>query len=186
MKNILACLVIGLFITQISFAQSPVHFGIKTGANFTSLENTSTNFKYDAAVGYLGGLFVRFDLPKKWIIQPEAYYSVKRNEFNVPGLSFTQEKADVDAVLLLGYRVVDNALFNFRAMAGPYNSFNVGSSLPSFATEEFEKSTLGYQAGLGVDIAFFTLDVRYEGSFSEIQKDLKYSNIQVALGFKFI
>jgi hypothetical protein len=185
MKKTCTLLLATLLITALSYAQSPLHFGVKLGANYSTLEPEGISSNY--ALGFLGGVFVRVDLPEKLILQPELYYSLKRSEIELPlGLGkVDQEKGDVDLALLLGYRLVDVELFNFRLMGGVVNSFNMSDNFGATAGE-YEKSSLGYQAGLGVDVANITIDARYEGSFGDVITGTKYKGIQLAIGFKFI
>jgi hypothetical protein len=51
----------------------------------------------------------------------------------------------------------------------------------------YNNSTLGYQAGAGVDIGPITADVRYEGGLTEINKNYgqKQNLWAVSVGFKF-
>jgi hypothetical protein len=189
MKKIGILLLSTFLFTAVGYAQSPVHFGVKLGANYSTLETDVSGFSSKYAAGFLGGVFARVDLPKKLVLQPELYYSLKRGEieapsvFGVGGGTTEMEKGDLDAALLLGYRLVDLELFNFRLMGGVVNSFNMNDNLSG---GDFEKSSLGYQAGVGVDLANITVDVRYEGSFGEVTNGIKYKGVQLALGFKFI
>ena len=179
MKKVFLVSVVAIFLSINAFAQSPVHFGLKGGAYYADFSPDFDN----PALGYLGGVFVRFDLPKKIILQPEVYYSLKRSE-NLLSNDFT-DKGDVDIALLGGYRFVDNKLFKFRLMAGVVNSINVTDNLPA-GSEGFESNSLGYSAGLGIDITKLTFDVRYESSFGDVAPGLKFSGFQAALGFKFL
>ena len=194
MKNLLITTLSLALFSSVTFAQIPVHFGIKLGANYSSMESDIDAIKTDAAAGFLGGVFARVDLPKNLLIQPEVYYSIKKSTIKTPSIDLNGEpitredeveKGDLDLALLLGYKLVDTKLFNLRLMAGAVNSMNVSDNLAK-DVEEYEKSSMGYQVGIGADVAKFTFDIRYEGSFGDIQKDVKYKGYQLAIGFKFI
>ena len=176
MKKLVAILVVLSTITLTLKAQSPVHFGLKGGTYYSEFSGVGKS-----ALGYLGGVFVRIDLPKKFVVQPEVYYSLKRGE--VSGVDDYIEKSDLDIALLGGYRVIDNTLFNFRLMAGVVNSVNLDKQ---DGLGSFEANSLGYSAGLGFDVTKLTFDVRYESSFGDVAPGTKFSGFQLALGFKFI
>lgn len=193
MKNLLITIVCLVMFSSLAMAQSPIHFGIKVGANYSNMKADIESVKTKYATGYLGGVFARLDLPAKFVIQPEIYYSLKKSQFeqevnrngSTVKVDSDLEKGDIDLALLLGYRLIDLELFNLRLMGGVVNSMNINDNLEE-EFDEFEKNSLGYQAGVGADVANFTFDVRYEGSFSEIQDNFKYTGFQLAIGLKFI
>ena len=96
--------------------------------------------------------------------------------------------------LLLGKSFGSEDL-NFRLMVGPVYSYimdqdknfsaNFGGAYADFGN--YKNSTLGYQAGAGVDIGPVTADVRYEGGLTEINKSYgqKQNLWAVSVGFKF-
>ena len=173
--------------------------------------------------GTVGG-FVRVNL-KKFYIQPEALFSLKGGKFDLKTTyntgsgtvttkpSYTVNLSTIDVPIMLGYKLLDAEVMNLRVMAGPMASFVVGGEYkitqdgvdPSTgspypdqnlkAKDYIEGAIWSYQAGVGVDVATFTFDLRYEGSFTDIAKDVVGSNItfsqhisliQLSAGFKFL
>jgi len=96
---------------------------------------------------------------------------------------------------LIGARFGPNSL-NFRVMAGPVYVANLSTSeslSQNFTNAyndfgHYKNSTLGYQAGFGVDIGAITADLRYQGNFSDI--DQSYGQRQniwaLSVGFKIL
>jgi hypothetical protein len=97
--------------------------------------------------------------------------------------------------LLVGARFGPGSL-NFRIMAGPvYTSVlstsesisqNFSNAYDDFG--HYRNSTLGYQAGVGVDIGALTADLRYEGNLTDINPS--YGQRQnlwaLSVGFKIL
>lgn len=80
-------------------------------------------------------------------------------------------------------------------MAGPIASFNINSeikdAIETVDDVEFKKSTLGYQAGLGVDIGNLSVDAKYEGGLSSVtdnigtfETDNRINQWVLSVGFK--
>lgn len=92
---------------------------------------------------------------------------------------------------MLGFK-----LFKFlRLQAGPVASIDMDSDLRdanhTIQDVDYEKATLGYQAGIGLDIGNFILDAKYESSLSTITKnigrfdtDQRINQFILSVGFK--
>jgi hypothetical protein len=181
-------------------------FGIKAGANLSNINGSNDlslnagssafNFKDNSnrSLGFAGGVFFRFG--RTFYIQPEVLLSQKGGKFNVykDGVKDENGKVDVrfsnlDVPVLFGVRV---AKF-FRVNVGPMASLrmsNNGKIKDSFdqvtgsnSSGEFNnRLAFGYQAGVGLDFGRVSLDVRYEGNFSEIVK-VNFDNATTASQF---
>lgn len=196
---------------MISYAASAQYdpafrFGIKAGANLSnvngsndlSLNSGSSAFNFkdndNRSLGFAGGVFFRFG--KTFYLQPEILLSQKGGKFNVykDGVQDGDGKVDVrfsnlDVPVLFGVRV---AKF-FRVNVGPMASLrlsNNGKIRDSFddvtggnsSAEINNRLAFGYQAGVGVDFGRVSLDVRYEGNFTEIVK-VNFDNATTASQF---
>lgn len=196
---------------MISYAASAQYdpafrFGIKAGANLSnvngsndlSLNSGSSAFNFkdndNRSLGFAGGVFFRFG--KTFYLQPEILLSQKGGKFNVykDGVQDGDGKVDVrfsnlDVPVLFGVRV---AKF-FRVNVGPMASLrlsNNGKIKDSFddvtgsnsSAEINNRLAFGYQAGVGVDFGRVSLDVRYEGNFTEIVK-VNFDNATTASQF---
>jgi hypothetical protein len=207
MKNIMIAL-FALLIAHAATAQydPAFRFGIKAGANLSNINGSNDlsivhsgnafDFKDNdnRSLGFVGGVFFRFG--KTFYIQPEVLLSQKGGRFNVyeDGVQNSDGKVDVrfsnlDVPVLFGVRV---ARF-FRVNVGPVaslrlsNNGKLGDSFDEIAGEnsnaEFRnRLAYGYQAGVGVDFGRLSLDVRYEGNFTEIAK-IKFDNATTARQF---
>lgn len=202
------------FLFVLAFAKANVSFsqfslGIRGGVNFSQLK---TDFKtqsfgdnlqqsLDTKTGYVGGIYAR--IGNKFFIQPELIFSAKGGNINIlPTSGSTSQTvaidySSIDVPLLIGFK-----LGPLRLNAGPMASFIVSSdgldeALKKYSSnlgESFKNAAYGYQAGGGLDIGSLSVDLRYEGSLSEIS-GLNSSNInfsqkgnlwQLTLGLKIL
>ena len=181
-------------------------FGIKAGANLSNINGSNDlslssggnafNFKDNdnRSLGFAGGVFFRFG--RSFYVQPEVLLSQKGGKFNVykDGVQNSDGKVDVrfsnlDVPVLFGVRI---AKF-FRINAGPMASLRMSSNGKigdSFddVTGDNSNTTFknrlayGYQAGVGVDLGRLSLDVRYEGNFTDVVK-INFDNATTASQF---
>jgi hypothetical protein len=179
LRSILATLVLTLAGAS-AFAQSPVHFGLKGGVNYSKIHFTEGARRPDGQyyTGFHGGVFGRLDLGRLYV-QPELLYTEKGSRVTVPAgttsspTTGTVELKTLDMPVLLGVKLVDAKLANLRMMGGPVFSNTLAQRsevLQRIGDKQFtfNKQNVGYQVGLGVDVATFTFDARYEGSLREI------------------
>lgn len=173
-----------LFLATTGYSQ--LNLGLK--ASYTSslsIDNISSvpagqyNFNKlnsDLKNNFQGGAFARLSLGKIYI-QPEILYSFAKKGYQVTFADGTTVDKSlnmntIDVPILLGYKLLDLKLMNIRAFAGPKLRFNAGSQLdPQVISSggtnattlyyEAKKAQAGLEAGVGVDLLMFTLDLRY-------------------------
>ncbi|MCY7350399.1 MAG: PorT family protein [Cytophagaceae bacterium] len=132
---------------------------------------------YDSRTGLAGGVWMRFG--RTLYLQPEAVISSKGGAFEVyyNGQNVSNlvkvKLTTIDVPVLIGLK-----LGPLRVNAGPMASFVVnnnqtlGNALSQYTTgsidDAFQKAFYGYQLGGGLDIGSWSLDVRYEGSLSDV------------------
>ena len=191
MKKILlsAALLMAICIS----ANAQFDLGVKAGVNFSTI-NTD-NLKNSSVAGYQAGLFAR--IGGAFYLQPELYLSGTGGHFESDDNSYSGDVhfTNLNVPLLLGARFGPKNL-NFRIMAGPiYTSvLSTSESLSqnfSNAYNDFghyRNSTLGYQAGVGVDIGAITADLRYEGNLTDINPDYgqRQNLFALSVGFKIL
>jgi hypothetical protein len=195
-----------LLFSGFLFAQLPFNFGIKAGVT-TSKLTTDIGETQSAILNFQGGAFARINV-KKFYIQPEIYFTKKGGEikdsieFNggVKGVKKINLNT-IDVPLLIGYKLFDAKLVNLRVMAGPVMSFvikkdpkitydghNVDLANDFYKKDNFENQTWALQAGAGMDVLMFSLDIRYEWGLNDIYKpsqaDFKNNIFLVSLGWK--
>ena len=130
------------------------------------------------------GLFARIPLGKVVYLQPEVLYSIQKKNFELTlpdilsgGSTVTLNRfaniSTVDVPILVGAKLLDLKIVNLRAFAGPMIRLDAGSSLdftktdpnstfdPNTLVKEIQKANIGLEAGIGVDVLMFALDLRY-------------------------
>jgi hypothetical protein len=178
-------------------AKAQFTLGLKGGVNVSKL-NTD-NFTQSSIAGYQFGAFARFG--KGLFLEPELYAASKGGQFNFESNGSTTggnarvRFTTLDVPVLIGESFGASS-FNIRAMVGPVYSYvldrnssfsdNLSSAYQDLG--DFNHSTLGYQAGLGVDLGNIALDGRYEGGLTSINKTYgERPNLWTfTLGFKIL
>lgn len=191
-----------LLVAAISFsAKAQFSLGVKGGINFSHLSVNNGTIDANELPGYQIGLWTRFG--KGFYVQPEIYLGSSGSNFN---FNYNQSDQTVtesgnvrfttlNVPLLVG-QSFGLSKFNFRLMAGPMYSYilntdqnlsqNVKNAYQDFGN--YRNSTLGYQAGAGVDVLNFSVDLRYEGGLTEINPAYgQRQNVwHLSLGYKFL
>ena len=195
-------LLILLFFLSISlFAQqnkSSFRIGIKAGLSTSDIDVNALNILdeggtdrlslavKDAKYGLHAGIVLRAQI-NKFLIQPEIL-------FNSNTVDYTVEDFDnsdmVNNVLSEKYQYLDIPVllgFKFgplRLQGGPVGHIFLDSSSDFFDLndinyrQEFENMTIGWQAGLGLDIWSVMIDLRFEGNFTNFGNHLNFAGQQ--------
>jgi hypothetical protein len=193
MKKLLLSIAI---ITAAAFsAKAQFSLGIKGGVNFSKI-NTD-NVSESTKTGYQAGIFAR--VGSSIYLQPELYLGSSGGKFafqtnnNTVTTEGKVKFTTLNLPLLIGKGFGGDNL-NFRIMAGPVYSYvldkndNFSSAVNSAYADfgDYKKSTLGFQAGAGVDIGHITADFRYEGGLTKINENFgQRQNLwALSIGFK--
>lgn len=192
-KLILSLALLAMALTGYSQGFS---FGPKIGLSQTKLDLKSDDFKSgDSKFGYHVGVFARIGLGGLYL-QPEVLYTQTQGQFSFDeGVGAIKEyEADfnrVDIPVMLGFK-----MFNLlRVQAGPIASINVNSELKEAGETvrdvDYKDATIGYQAGLGVDIGNLIIDAKYESSLDKVtgnvgnfSTDQRVNQWILSVGFK--
>jgi len=195
MKKYLLSLAV-LIAVSIS-AKAQFSLGIKGGVNFSKI-NTD-NFNESTKTGYQVGVFAR--VGGATYLEPELYLGSSGGNFDSnaspTGTSYSGSVkfTTLNVPLLLGHKFGSSST-NLHIMAGPVYSYimsqdknfpqNFNAAYNDFG--HYNNSTIGYQAGAGVDIIGLTADLRYEGGLSKLNSNYgQRANIwSVSVGFKFL
>jgi len=187
-----------LLSSSILFGQFTV--GPKVGYNAsklsTNLDTVSSNFKS----GFQIGVFVR--IGKKFYLQPEIYYTTQGGVFQSNANDWEQKVSigSLDVPVLVGFKLLNAKAVNLRILAGPLASFVVNKSvkesggiLGPIENADINNINWGVQVGAGLDVLFFTLDVRYQIGLNNMIKEIENATINsknnvwvVSLGFKIL
>ena len=191
-----------ILIAALSFsAKAQFSLGVKGGVNFSHLSVNNGRINSTTLPGYQIGLWTR--IGKGFYVQPEVYLGSSGSNFDFQYDQSNQTVTESGKVrfttlnvpLLVGQSFGLSKL-NFRLMAGPMYSYilnndqnlsqNVNNAYRDFGN--YKNSTLGYQAGAGVDVLKFSVDLRYEGGITEINPAYgQRQNVwHLSLGYKFL
>lgn len=190
-KLIILCVV--LFVANAAMAQ--FSFGPRAAliSTSTSLEEDLANIKEGSAkVGYQLGVFARFNLIGIFV-QPELLFTSSGSALDVTGVGeVSVDFNKIDVPVMVGMK-----LGPVRLQVGPSFSFlssaeRTISGVVTDVKENYESSTVGYQAGVGIDISKLVIDLKYEGSLSTFSENLpgglvadqRVSQWVLAVGFK--
>jgi hypothetical protein len=187
MKKLLAI----TFVVLISIpAFSQLKFGIKAGVSTNSLKmddlktvsSGSTSYTVaaleNAKYGFHAGGFLRLTILGLYV-QPELLFSTRTNEYTVTNVQTTastvvkQNFNKLDIPVMVGYKFGP-----VRLNVGPAASLLINTPKELIDNSDYKsmysKMTIGYQAGLGLDILKkLTIDVRYEGSLKKYQNQIE-------------
>lgn len=177
MKKILLTISV---LTMLGFAASAqvlpsFQFGLKAGANLSTLSSTNT-FSSSAQAGYLGGIWARFGA-LGFNFQPELYVTGK--DVKVENGTGTAKFTSVDMPLLFGGKFGAMGVGG-RLYTGPVASFAVDHNQSFFTatkdavTFDRKDTNVAWQFGAGLDIQAISIDLRYEAGITK--RDYTLSN----------
>lgn len=151
----------------------------------------------DAEFGFQYGLFVRVKVPVIGLyVQPEVLFSKSESTITSGAQNVDLSFNRVDVPIMIGGKIGP-----LRINAGPSLSFLTGAESDVAGAvvdikDNYSNATLGFQAGIGVDILKFVIDLKYEGALGDkfgdaitaggntFSTDERASQIVLAVGFK--
>jgi hypothetical protein len=152
------------------------------GLNFTDWTKDDATGEFKARAGWQIGGSVAFG--KRFYVEPGLFYVGKSTEFqtssNLP--SINEFKADLNGIrvpLTVGVNLLGNekTVFSLRGFGGFSGFFvtSVGDDLEPIK-DELNKAQWGTFLGAGIDIWKIFVDLSYEWSLTNIQKDVNLIN----------
>jgi hypothetical protein len=203
MKKIFLLVILVFFSASVTFGQ--FCWGLKIGYNASKLHSSLDSIKSSFSSGFHFGAFVRFG--KKVYLQPELYYTLQGGVFQgnlaktVDNWKQNVTVGSMDIPVLVGFKLIDVKVVNWRIMAGPMASFVVNSKITDvdlagpIKKSDINSANWYVQVGTGVDVFFLTLDIRYQIGLNQMIKsaealaktyDINATNNMwvVSLGFK--
>ena len=150
-------------------------------STWENISNTATGAYNESGknnTGFNLGLSAKVNLPLSLFLMPEIYYTTLKSEFTLPdntGTTLEVKSNRVDVPVLLGYNVMGDMLGIFL---GPVASYNLASENQFNDFKENAKNdfTVGYQFGAQVQLQKFIINGRYEGAFTDDQRDFINNN----------
>lgn len=185
-----------IFFTVGTVSAQEFSIGPRVGLSQGNVEVNGERFsKGNSKMGYHVGLFAR--LGGNFIyLQPEVLYTNTGGEFkeSVQGMGDVKYEATfnrLDVPVLVGLKFADF----FRIQAGPVASFLLNSDVTqdvgNASLPDYKKSTLAYQAGIGVDVGNMILDLKYEGPLGDVSErvagfstDQRQNQLILSLGIR--
>ncbi len=141
----------------------------------------------DAKYGLQVGAFMRFQGKKHFFIQPEIQINTTKSEYEIEDLTnegvkdlVKESYHNISVPLNMGLKYGP-----LRLQGGAISTFHIGGASDLKDIEGYEqnfKTTLGWQAGLGLDIWKIALDLRYEGDLSQYANHMEFFGEDVAFG----
>ena len=182
-----------LFVTY-NVANAQVAYGVKAGFNynFADVEKSSNldSFNPENKAGFNVGAFLRVKIPILGVyVQGEPTYTKLNTGITLDGKPTTLSTNRFDLPVLGGIKM----LGLLRLYAGPVFSWNLGSDvdLNSYKVVVEDKSSVGGQVGVGVELWKILLDARYEFgvghdlSVSGLADDFTNKGSQIILGVAY-
>ena len=180
MKNYLLGLFFIFAATFTALSQTTFEYGLKGGINYSmggEIEGNTSNTTYwggtaegEGALGFHGGVFGQVNFGK-FFIRPEVVYSSLTQEFAIPkkeeNTEFNVQTFTIP--LLLGYNIYGP----LDIYAGPVYSNVLDAQIPNEELNDVivvQSTPINAQVGAKVEIGRFGLDVRYEHSLSEAER----------------
>jgi hypothetical protein len=151
-------------------------------------------------LGWHAGVFARVGLSSLYI-QPEILISQSGGGINIDSAGTvtkgTLTFSNLDVPIMIGYKFAKI----LRVNAGPVFSYmlsNKASDNVRNWDQKYKTGTIGYQAGIGLDISKILIDLKYQGNLSKLgdsvtipgtsqsfNTDMKNSQIILSVGLKF-
>ncbi len=185
MKRLLITLVVLLFFATTSTYAQFFTIGPKFGVSSSNLKikEAENIISGQSTVGFHAGLFTRITI-LGFYIQPEATFTSAGGQ-----IKFADESGAVfNQISKLTYNKLDVPVLAgiklgkiLRINAGPSFSLILDEDARSKGTmaevrSNYQKSTVGFQMGGGLDLGKLTLDVRYEGNLSKLGDSINFGN----------
>ncbi len=170
-------LIIAVFFTAGTLVAQDFSIGPKVGISQGNISVGDDGYEAgDDKYGYHVGLFVRMG-GNSFYVQPEFLYSNTGGSFNQSNSALPENALEanfnrLDIPLMAGIKVWNF----FRIQAGPVASILLDYELKQagqvIQNADYSSATIGYQAGIGLDIGNLIIDFKYENSLSNISKNV--------------
>ena len=175
-----------------------VEFGVNAGYRASTLSAKPDTVVPAFGSGFHVGGFAR--IGKKFFLQPEFCYTYQTSTVSGDLTSWEQRTAigSLDIPILGGIRFLNSEKARIRLMAGPVVSFVVNRKITDLTdipgplgNGDINNINWGLQAGAGVDLYRFSLDIRYQFGLNNVIREVgttvwnsKNSIWIIGLGFR--
>jgi hypothetical protein len=160
------------------------------GINFNDFTKQPATGEYSSQVGWqIGGTVAIGD---RFYFEPGIFYAEKSSKYSSGNPSVSDTKFDISGVRIpvgVGFKLFGaEAPINVRAMGG--GSAFIVTSVSDGPKSDYSTPAWGLYAGAGVDVLMLFLDLKYEWSLTNVQKDVsqidvgKSRTFYINLGFR--
>jgi len=169
---------VALFCVTFLSAQTTIKPGV--GLNFTDFSKDPASSEFKAKVGYQIGGSVAFG--KKFYVEPGLFYVGKSTEFTSTSTTTPETQnfkiSGLRIPVAVGLNIIGNekTTLSLRGFGG-VSGFFVTSVSDDIDKDEINKSNFGVFAGAGLDFWKLYLDLSYEWSLTNVQKDVSAIDI---------
>ena len=166
------------------------HFGPQIGYTASNLTVNRSEIVNNLKNNLLIGVFARFG--NKIYVQPEVNWltqgSVFKYEFDISNPNPVEQNIKISSLQVpvsIGWRIINLKVVNIRVFGGVTANFALkttinttnGNGSEYLVPDDFKSVYWQWQAGLGVDVFMFAIDVKYLGGMSNVfSKDIQYDN----------
>ena len=171
-----------LLISGVMFGQ--FHFGPQIGYSASNLTLDTDSITNGLKNNLLLGAFVR--MGKKIYVQPEVNWMTQGSVFKYQGIGVPLEQeiklSTIQVPVNLGWRIINLEIVNIRLFAGVAANFLMNATVNTtsgnsddyenvLVPDDFKNVTWQWDAGLGVDVLMFAIDVKYMGGLTNVLND---------------
>lgn len=181
MKKIFFVVLCSVITWSVSAQEKPWQFGIRGGFNSTTVKMKNLQFensgqRSNAEIGYIGGLFARYNANKHLFIEPGVEWS--RRQVNVQNTPKDNKfrTFSIDVPVMVGTNVLTMPMFRWRAYTGPAFSFIYNDPVfYGYGNKEFKPDTFmpHWRLGTGFDMWKVGLDFYYEQGLKKFGEGIK-------------
>ena len=177
-----------------SFAHAQIALRPYIGINSHSLTKDFADANWKSAIGYQVG--ADFQIGSRFFVQPGVQLEFARNQIDSVNIGniFDLKRTHFRVPVMVGYAFGNlDGNFSFRIFTGPNANIVLSESSGSFISkEDLKNAVFGWNAGAGIDISIFFIDLGYQFGLSEVFKssvnnsskdNLFYANAGVRLRF---
>jgi hypothetical protein len=160
------------------------HFGPQIGYSASNISLNTDSITNGLKNNFLIGAFVR--MGKKIYVQPEVNWMTQGSVFKYPsfkdGIVPLEQDIKISTLQVpvnLGWRIINLEIVNIRLFAGIAANFVLNTKIDTksgnaddyenaLVPSDFKSVTWQWDAGLGVDVLMFAIDLKYMGGLSEV------------------
>ncbi len=186
--------ILAFIILTTSIVHAQIALRPYVGINSHTLTRDFTDANWKSAIGYQVG--ADFQIGSKFFVQPGLQLEFAKNQVDSVNIGniFDVKRTHFRVPVMVGYAFGNlDGNFSFRIFTGPNASIVLSESSSGFISkEDLKNAVFGWNAGAGIDISVFFIDLGYQFGLSEVFKNkvnndskdnLFYANAGVRLRF---